>query len=276
MTRAKWHHFVPSASFDGGEPITRFLDECTRDQLRIKNLIETNKELRAALGENKAEQMLKPGFLANLVALAVANKSRSKHNFEYSDVVKEAALYIYVLVGHLAYSTLAKNFAGGLPGLSTVRRMLAQKPALDNDTFRFEYIKSQMVSRNEPLYVICAEDDTKATERLRYDWNNDSIVGFQVPLNEDGVPIQGLFKFTSLEAAQSYIDNNLLATYAKIMTVRSMSGNSTIYHLVIYGTRGSDKATEVLARREYVQREFAKIGIEVVCKYAEQNITSNF
>lgn len=166
----------------------------------------------------------------------------------------------------MAYNTLSLNFAGGLPSISTVRRQLASKPEVKNGVFRFEYIKSQMLLKGEPLFVICSEDDTKISERLRYDWANDVILGFQTPLNEDGVPIQDSFRFTSISAVQTYIDDNKLATYAKIMTIRSVCANSTVYHLVIYGTSGSDKATEVLARWKFVHREFAKIDVEVVCK----------
>lgn len=41
------------------------------------------------------------------------------------------------------------------------------------------------------------------------------------------------------------------------MTIRSIGVNSSVYHLVIYGTKGSDKA---------VYREFLKRGVIVVGK----------
>lgn len=226
--------------------------------------------MRAALGDANTRKMLSPGFLANLVNQVVLNKLRSKNNFTYPDCLKEGALFVYVLVGPLAYNVLSINFEGGLPSLSTVRRLLASKPALEIGHFRFDYIKSQMESKGEPLFVVCAEDDTKISERLRYDWKNDSVIGLQMPLSEDGVPTHGSFHFTSLRAVQGYIDDNPMATYAKLMTVRSVSADSTIYHLVIYGTKGSDKASEILSRWDFVYRSFAEIGINVMCKLGWQ------
>lgn len=87
-----------------------------------------------------------------------------------------------------------------------------------------------------------------------------------MPLDEDGKPIRGSFKFTSLKSAQEYIANNPMATYAKIVNVRSLTPGSKVHVLVIYGTRGRDKAIDVHARWKFIQQEFASIGVELVCK----------
>lgn len=135
-----------------------------------------------------------------------------------------------------------------------MKKKLAKKTAFDEGRFRFE------------LLVHCAEDDTKITERLRYDRRNNQVLGLQLPLDEDGKPITGSFKFVSLNAVQASVAENPMTSYAKVMTVRSLTLNSAVHVLVIYGTRGSDKAPDVHARWRFVQREFESIGVEVWCK----------
>lgn len=103
-------------------------------------------------------------------------------------------------------------------------------------------------------------------ERQRYDPLRDEIVGIELPLSEDGVPIPGSFKFTSLEDARNYLKISKLSTYVKLITIRSIGPNSSVYHLVIYGTNGSDKAVDVHARWAYIYREFLKLGVVVVGK----------
>lgn len=179
---------------------------------------------------------------------------------------KVSALYIYVIAGPLSYESLCSNLQGSLPSISTVRRLLGKRKRIEEGYFRFAEIKKQMEERGEPMFVVCSEDDTKVSERPRYDALSDEIIGLQLPLNDEGIPIRHSFKFTTLSEAQHYLSTNSLATYAKLMTIRSLGPNAIAYQLVIYGTRGSDKAPDVHARWEFVRREFGKIGITVICK----------
>lgn len=123
-----------------------------------------------------------------------------------------------------------------------------------------------MVQKDENLFVVLSVDDTKISERLRYDPQSNNVMGLQLPLNKDGVPIRGAFQFTTLADVQQFLSTSSMASYAKLMTITSLGPNSTTYHLVIYGTKGSDTSPDVNASCEFVQREFAKIGVTVLCK----------
>lgn len=262
VARSKWNHLAltthspdPKQSY-----ITTYFDECSKDQRTINLLIEHNAELRDEIRRNKAEALLEPNFLHELVQHNMKNINKKRPS--YNDHLKDIALYIFVLTGPKAYSTLSLNLRGSLPSLATVRRKLGQEQSISEAEFQFDHIKEQMLLKEETLTVAIAEDDTKITPRLRYDYINDEIVGLQLPLSGNGVPVRHSFKFTTLSEVKKYIEKNRLSSYAKLMTVRSIMPRSTTYHLVIYGTQGSDKFCDVKLRWEFVKTEFAKRGIE--------------
>lgn len=263
VSQDKFNHFHPTSEkfvrcviSDQGL-ITQFFDEVG---------VETNKQLRASLEGAKAETLAHPHFLLDMLQHSIKNQSKSKHCASYTEHMKNVALCIFGTAGRLSYETLHLNLRGSLPSLSTVRGMLAQQERTNEGEFRFEPIKRRLLEKSPFLYVVCSEDDTKVTECPRYDYQTDEVLGLQLPLNSYGVPIRGSFKFTTLAAVQKYMDSNKMATYAKLMTIRSLSPNSEAYHLVIYGTTGCDKASEVYARWKYVHDELAEIGVYVVCK----------
>lgn len=49
------------------------------------------------------------------------NGKKSKHAASFTEPIKQVALYIFVLMGPIAYETLQRNLVGSLPSLSTVR-----------------------------------------------------------------------------------------------------------------------------------------------------------
>lgn len=119
--------------------------------------------------------------------------------------------------------TFYLNLKGSLPILSTVQKTLSKRIRTEEGRFRFKEIKQRMVENGEELHVVISEDDTKISERLRYDNRTDEVLGLQLPLDDDGKPISGSLKFTSLAAVQAYIAKYPRTTYAKLMTVRSKS-----------------------------------------------------
>lgn len=263
-----WKNFEPSEHLPdpaNQSLIVPYLEQCSRDQLTISNLLQANKDLMATIVQNNAEALLMPNFLAEMVQHEVKNRGKSKFAATYTTCSKEAFLYLFTLMGRSAYEVLHVNLPKILPSLSTIKRLLSSKASLEEGEFRFDFIAAEILRKGEQPFVICSEDDTKISERIVYDSASDQIMGLLLPL-DDGIPTRGSFKFTTLKAVQDYTKANPLSTYAKLMTIRSLTPNSTTHHLVIYGTKGSDKATDIRMRWEYVCSEFLKLGIIVLCE----------
>lgn len=154
-----------------------------------------------------------------------------------------------------------------LPSLSTCRKYLSAHERTNEGEVRFKQIAEYIKFNDELPFIVISEDDTKTSERPRYDPTNDEITGLQLPLDKDGLPIRGSFKFTTLKEAQRYLRNNRTTSYAKLLTARSITPDSKTYHLLVYGTRGSDKSAEIGARWGFIHREFEKIGIKIVGEF---------
>lgn len=150
--------------------------------------------------------------------------------------------------------------------MSVVQNKLSKQESVSEGVFRFSEIKERIIQRGENLFVHVSEDDTKLSERLRYDPKTNQVLGLQLPLNNDGIPQTGVFQFTTLKKIQELINKHPLTTYAKVMNVRTLGENSSTYTLVIFGTNGSDTAINVHARWEFVRRSFEEIGIIVLGK----------
>lgn len=182
-------------------PITTFFKETTRDQLVIQRLIEENVELKEELEKRQtASQLGHPQFLQDLIQQSIDNNSGRK--LSYTDAMKDTALYIFILGGPTVYRILRENLP--LPSLTTVKaRLGAEAPAQEGE-LRVDIIKRLMNTCNEPLYVWIAVDETKIISELRYNVNDDTIVGLEMPLDPDGLPMTSFFKFTSIEVVQVY------------------------------------------------------------------------
>lgn len=269
--KVSWHFYrhFKSKILECSDPaqilMDDFLDEVSRDQLKITELIKSNAELRAQLKES-AEPMARSDFLMDMIKHANKNSGKSIYASRYSEHMKQNSLYLFTLIGRHAYLTLQQNLKTSLPSLRTVRNMLGKQESIIEGQFRFEPIKERIVERKENVFVVVAEDETKIEDRLRYNSRTNDVMGLELPLTGEGIPERGVFKFTSLKKIKEVLESTPKTSYAKLMTVRTLGKNSSVYTLVIYGTTNSDNASDTLARFAFVRRSFAAIGIKVVCK----------
>lgn len=254
--------------------ITGYFDKITNDRRRIEELITVNKELRAILSKHQDAQLLQPNFMQRLVQHVEQNRTKGRNS--YDEDMKAIALYLFVLSGPHAYDILHRNLTDAMPSLSSCRKYLAALERTDEGEIRFNRISEYIKKNDELPFVVIGEDDTKLSERPRYDAKNDEIVGLQLPLDRNGLPIRGSFKFTTLKEVQSYLRDNKTSSYAKLLTVRSITPGSKVYHLLVYGTRGADKGSDVGARWSFIFKEFAKIGIAVVGELLFNNFVNYF
>lgn len=237
-----------------------FLKECTRDQRIIQELLEQNTVLRKALeARGTAKQVAHPKFLQALIDQCVKNSSGK---LTYTDPMKDVALYLYILSGPQAYEIWRQNLA--LPSISTVRRKLGKEEPVREGDIRAEAAKEFLITQDEPLFVFIAEDDTKTTPGVNYNVNDDTVIGLELPLDKNGVPIKSFFKFTSISAVQEYLKTYPISTYAKLVTCTSLKAGSRPFPLLIYGTHGSDRAEAVVLRWNHIYDALGEVGIKVI------------
>lgn len=72
-------------------------------------------------------------ILSNLIASANTNMNKSKNAFQYNDIIKNFATYIFLLCGRTCYETLNKNLP--IPSTKTIREYDWHKYCLDREMF---------------------------------------------------------------------------------------------------------------------------------------------
>lgn len=241
-----------------------YFDEVTKDQFFMKRLLSENHALRKEIEEGRMDPLVAEPSEFFQKMIRFQKLKREKHKVIYGDEIKDIAVFYFVLGGRRVYESLSKNFA--FPSVSTVlQHLYFQSPPIEADFCFGEFAEFNKNTVNVP-YVWVAEDDTRLSEGLSYSSQEDVVVGFVLPLGEDGVPIKGKFKFTSIDDVKNYIRNVRLSNYAKLISVYTLDPEAKPYILAIYGTRGSDTSEETLKRWNFITQGFAKVGIKVMGK----------
>lgn len=241
--------------------ITEFALNCSRDQIVIKQLIQNNARFRKHIEDNRAREMFdQPHFLQQLLSQSIKNSG--KRSNRYDEYMKDVGLYLFIIAGPLAYETLQKNLP--LPSKSTVKRQLGKEVPLREGALQVNQIKEQLDKLKLPLFVWAAEDDTKIQVRLRYNIENNTIMGLELPLDRDGMPIESSFKFTTIAAVREYIEEFPKSSYAKLVTCKSLHADSKTFVVIVYGTSGTDQSSGVKMRWEYIFNAFREVGITLI------------
>lgn len=255
-----------SMQFDELQPeITEFATNCSRDQLIIAQLIRNDKAFRKEIEDNKARETLEqPNFLCHLLSQSLRKAKSGNRLYRYDRYMKEVGLYLFILAGPLAYETLQKNLP--LPSIATVKRLLGAENKMREGELQVDAIKKQIDKLGLPPFIWAAEDDTRMQTRLRYNIEDDTIVGLELPLDNNGVPIASFFKFTSISAVRAYIKKYRKTSYAKLVTCKSLSPGSKTFVVVVYGTTGTDQSAGVMKRWSYIHKAFRDVGLTVMGK----------
>lgn len=269
VSQSFYNHLDLKVEIDELQPlITNFTMNCSRDQLVIKHLIQSNEKFRKQVEDSKAREMLEqPNFLQKLVAQSLRKSVNGKRLLRYDDFMKDVGLYLFMIAGPLAYETLQKNLP--IPSRTTIHRQLGKEVSVVEGALQVHEIKEELVKLGLPLYVWFAEDDTRLQKRKRYNIASDSVMGLQLPLDDNGMPRLNSFPFTTISAVKEYIQKYPEASYAKLVTCKALHPDSKTFIVLLYGTSGTDQAAGVSKRWEHMHKAFADVGITVMGKQSQ-------
>lgn len=197
----------------------------------------------------------------------------------YTDEIMKVAAWYLIVGGRKVYETLALNLP--FPSISRVYNYIYDKDVPAEGMFYFKEFGERLKKTLEktdletdspedpscPMFAYIAEDDTKIVSALDYVQKTDTISGFCLPLDENGVPVIDFYKFSSVAVLKKYLDNVDLSAYAKVVTAKPMKPDGKTFILTAYGTKGSDKADQVHNRWNFIEEEFKKENVHVMGKH---------
>lgn len=192
----------------------------------IEKVINENKKLYESI-QNLQEQLNNKQHLEKntpkntskmlnqLIAVAHHQMNKKKGGYRYNETIKEFASYMFMLAGRIAYETLCKNIP--FPSVSSISRYLQEKgPKIIEGNLRCKELLEYLEKRNLPLQVWLSEDATRVTGRIQYDSKSNQLVGFVLPLDSNGMPIQMSFMARSAKEIEDHFKKESTANQVNI------------------------------------------------------------
>lgn len=205
------------------------------------------------------------GLLSLLMNSAKNNASRAKTARRYDDTIKMFMSYIRMLGGSLLYETLHANLPHCIPSPSTVNQYIADKgPRLTEGELRTEELYEYLMSRDLPLVVCISEDGTRMIGKVCFDPRTNKLVGFSLPLNENGMPITNTFIARSASEIESHFLNGSVSTVAYVIMAQPPVQNIPPFALTLFSIDNKFTSLDVLRRWSYIRAELGKKGIRVL------------
>lgn len=217
------------------------------------NLESLNSSLNLPkLGEKK-------DLLTLLMNSAKKNVSRAKTAHQYDDTIKMFMSYIKMLGGRLLYETLYANLPHCIPSPSTVNQYIADKgPRLTEGMLRTEELYECLTNKNLPLVVCISEDGTRMISKVCYDPRTNKLVGFVLPLNENGMPITNKFMARNVLEIESHFLNTSISTIAYVIMAQPPVENTPPFVLTLFSTDNKFTSLDVLHRWTYITTQLRK------------------
>lgn len=203
-------------------------------------------------------------MLQNFVNSAERNVDRKKTGYRFDDLTKMFASYIFMLAGPLAYETINANLPLSIPSTSTVRRFITDKgPRVLEGHMREDELSTYLKDRNLPRKVSLSEDGTRITAKVSYDPVTNQLVGFVLPLDQNGMPVTFSFPATSASEIQDHFLNpsNTISSTAYVQMAQPFDENVSPFCLMIYLVGKSFTAENVLKRWRFQALKLKEKGI---------------
>lgn len=241
---------------DNGHTYFETVDEgiCSSSDRYFKNVNTTGNEIEEScrtksINEQESSQIRQlqlsdfkshTHFVLNLfLQNAERNLKRHRGGFRYCNETQKFATYLRLTAGRLAYETLQKNIELALPSIVSVNRYTSKfNYDVSEGVLRCNELLQYLEQRNLPKYVIITEDATRITGRAQYDRLKNKIIGFALPLNEDGMPNTDTFHARNVEEIVNHFSSsNTIASFANVVMAHPITTEKVpAFPLLVFGS----------------------------------------
>ena len=136
--------------------------------------------------------------------------------------------------GPMAYNFIHGNIPVAIPSLRSIQRILqADYFMLSEGKFQFDELVNHLKSYTAPPLVVISEDATCIISRVEYCSKANTLVGFALPCDNDGLPIANSFLATSVEAIEELLKHKLYANMHMCMYM-AQSISKMFLHFVLH------------------------------------------
>lgn len=224
------------------------------------------------LNENHTERSAEEDIFASEMRICFErNIDRLKPGYRYTEDMKLYSAYHRMLSGRLAYETFKANSQRSVPSVSAVDRFIAkEKSHLVEGVLRAEELSEYLTAMNLPRIVALSEDATRITSRIQYDSRTNELVGFVLPLAENGMPIAGHNVAKSAAAMEGYFHDvstrqeKKTASYLNVVMAQPLAAGIPAFCILLFGTDTKYTSAHITKRWQFIIDELRKKNIGVL------------
>lgn len=224
-----------------------------------------SKDFEALKEPNAAMKTQTHEFLNKLTAAADRNATRKKPGFRHDDDICKFATYLRLLSGPLAYQTLHSNIPLALPSLSSVNRYISKKQSkLIEGHLRVAELSQYLEQRNLPRVVVLQEDATRINGKVNYHSKTNQLLGFVLPLDNNGMPIPHSFPARNFDEIYEYFSRNTPSAHFVNVIMAQPLANAPAFCLMLFSSNAQYTAEDVANRWRFITKKLAKADIHVL------------
>lgn len=207
------------------------------------------------------------------------NVDRHAQGQRYDMETKYFAAYTRMLGGRKNYITMKANTTYSVPSLTSIDRFIHKQITgfAKEGEVRGDALCSYLRNLGLPLKVCLSEDATGITGRIEYHRKTNQVIGFTLPLDKNGMPIVNSYPARSAAEIESYFYDRKTknerhpASLINIVMAQPLSKLAPPFCVMVFGTNGKYKASEVQRRWSFITEELKKNGIEVISWAADSD-----
>lgn len=191
--------------------------------------------------------------------LTLLLNSAKKTGYRYDDTIKMFMAYLKMLGGKLFYETLHANLTFCIPSPSGINKYIADKgPRIREGVLRCDELLEYLSKRN--LIVCVSEDGTRMIGKVCYDPHSNKLVGFSLPLKDDGMPNTNNFMARNVGEMETHFleENNSVSTIAYTIMAQPLAENVYPFTLTLFSSNNKFTFKDVLSRWIFIRQELGK------------------
>lgn len=181
---------------------------------KIELILKENENLKKSMENlnkdiNKESSLNTPDNSTEILKLLMKSSENNcrkdkSQGYRYDEVLKLFAVYMYMFSGRSGYETLQSNIA--LPSISSVTKYLKTNgPNISEGELRSVQLKTYL-DQFQIKHIWLSEDATRIINRVQYNSLNNELIGFVLPLNDNGMPIKSVYKARSAREIEDHFN----------------------------------------------------------------------
>ena len=210
-------------------------------------------------------------LLQKFLEQAEQNSGKKNRGHRYTDeTLLRFFMNLRIIGGRKLYEILSSNFEGIVPSTRRIEEKIAdfQIPEAEGQV-RSEELLRYLQENRLPLVVSLSEDATSVTGKLEYDASLNSISGFGLPLEHNGLPNANRVLIKCVEDIVTAVRRYERASNIMVVMAQPLSNSVHPFRFCSFGTTNKFTADDVARRLNTITSALKKEGIETLTYSAD-------